>query len=151
MGIKFPFLHTPPVSVSKNNRSALENNSFESESVDELLRNGCVFKTPSVPYVVNPLSVSINKSGKKRFILDLRKVNKFVWKEKNIFEDWKTGLEYFKKNAFCFKSDLSMGYHHLGIFPAHQTFLGFSLRGDYYCFTSLPFGLSSVPYILPKF
>ena len=91
-GYKIHFLQTPPMSVSKNNRSALENISFVSEAVDELLRNGCVVKTPFVPHVVNLLCVSINRSGKKRLILDLRKVNKFVWKEKITFEDWKTGL-----------------------------------------------------------
>jgi hypothetical protein len=33
-----------------------------------------------IPYVVNPLSVATNKSGKKRLILDLSVLNKFVKK-----------------------------------------------------------------------
>ena len=50
------------------------------------------------------------------------------------FEDWKVGLDYFKANSFCYKFDLSQGYHHIDIFPPHQTFLGFSINGKYYCF-----------------
>ena len=66
------------------------------------------------------------------------------------FEDWKIASEYFEKNSFCFKFDLSKEYHHISIFPAHQTFLGFSVKGKYYCFTVLPFGLSSASYIFTK-
>ena len=36
---------------------------------------------PFIPHVVNLLSVSIQSSGKKRLILDLRHVNHFIWKQ----------------------------------------------------------------------
>ena len=36
------------------------------------------------PTVVNPLTVSIQKSGKKRLILDLREVNKHVMRKQKI-------------------------------------------------------------------
>ena len=39
------------------------------------------------PEVINPLSVSIISSGKKRLILDLRYVNTHVYKDKIQFED----------------------------------------------------------------
>ena len=49
---------------------------------------------------------------------------------------------------------LKAGYHHVDIFPAHQTYLGFSwiFQGavKYFCFTVLPFGLTSTPYIFTK-
>ena len=34
------------------------------------------------PAIVNPLSVSIQSSGKKRLILDLRHVNLYIFKQK---------------------------------------------------------------------
>ena len=37
--------------------------------------------------VFNPVSVSIQNDGKKRLILDLREVNKYVWKQKVKHED----------------------------------------------------------------
>lgn len=149
-GYKIPFLETPEPSVSRNNKSALENMDFVEQSVNDLLKNGCVVETPFIPHTVNPLSVSKNKQGKKRLILDLRKINKYLWKDKFTFEDWKIGIEYFQKDAFCFKFDLSKSYHHIDIFPQHQQFLGFCVNGKYYCFTVLAFGLSSAPFCFSK-
>ena len=123
---------------------------FVEKAVIELITNQCVIETKFKPFIVNPLTVSINKEGKKRLILDLRIVNKCIWKEKISFEDWKIGLEYFEKDAYCFKWDLSKGYLHINIFPAHQTTPGFSINNKYYFFTVLAFGLSSGPYIFTK-
>lgn len=44
--------------------------------------------------MVNPLSVSVQSSGKKRLILDLRHVNFFVNKSKIKFEDAQSMLIY---------------------------------------------------------
>ena len=38
--------------------------------------------------VVNPLTVSVQSSGKKRLIIDLRYLNKHVYKQKIKLEDW---------------------------------------------------------------
>ena len=146
-GYRIPFFESPPESFSKNNISALKNMEFVEEAVFELLKSNHVVQTPFKPWIVSPLSVSTNKLGKKRLILDLRILNKFLWKQKVRFEDWKIASEYFEKDSFCFKFDLSKGYHHVNIFSGHQTFLGFSIKGKYYCFTVIPFGLSSAPYI----
>lgn len=101
----------------------------------------------SPPHVINPLSVSIQSCGKKRLILDLRHVNKHIWKEKFKFEDIRTAYDH-----FMFKFDLKSGYHHIDILQEDQTFLGFSwlVNGvrTLFVFTVLPFGLSSAPYIL---
>jgi hypothetical protein len=64
----------------KNNKSALDNSEFVDQAVSELVDSGCVHEVPFIPYVVNPLSVATNKSGKKRLILDLSVLNKFVKK-----------------------------------------------------------------------
>ena len=149
-GYKIPLFESLPESFSNNNVSALKNMVFVEEAVSELVSSKRVVQTPFKPWVVSPLSVSTNKSGKKRLILDLRLLNKLIWKQKIRFEDWKIASEYFEKDSFCFKFDLSKGYHHINIFPGHQTFLGFCVKGKYYCFSVLPFGLSSAPYIFTK-
>jgi len=109
---------------------------------------------PFVPHVVNPLSVSIQSSGKERLIIDLRHVNQSIWKHKLKYEDWRVLLSYVNKADFLFSFDLKSGYHHFDIFPDHQIFLGFtwvfSGTVNYFCFTVLPFGLSSAPYIFTK-
>jgi hypothetical protein len=50
-------------------------------------------------------------------------------------------------DSFGFIFDLKSGYHHIAIFPLHQTYLGFAWKFNniekYFAFTALPFGLQS--------
>ncbi len=68
-------VHTPCKASSHNNKSALDNASFVESAISELVVNHSVVEVPFVPHVVNPLSVSIQSSGKKGLIRDLRHVN----------------------------------------------------------------------------
>lgn len=153
-GYRIPFVSTPLAKRFVNNKSAFEHHDFVTNAISELLANSTTVEVPSVPLVVSPLSVSVNSSGKKRLILDLRYLNQHVWKEKFKFEDWRVLRAYLTKGGFMFSFDLKSGYHHVGIFPAHQTYLGFSwnIQGvvKYFCFTALPFGLTSAPYVFTK-
>jgi hypothetical protein len=54
-----------------NNKSAFGNSDFETEAVLDLLYNGCIEEVTIKSTVVNPLTVSMQKSGKQRLILDL--------------------------------------------------------------------------------
>ena len=47
-------------------------------AIAELVHTHAVVEVPFIPHVVKPLSVSIQSSGKKRLILDLRHVNHFI-------------------------------------------------------------------------
>ena len=149
-GYSIPFIETPPKMFRRNNKSALHNADFVSVAVSDLLSKGCVVKVKVHPYVVSPLSVATNKSGKKRLILDLHELNRYVWKAKVNFEDYKVALTYFQDQHFMFKFDFKSGYHHLDIADWCQTYLGFSWEGHFYVFTVLPFGLSSSPFIVTK-
>ena len=107
------------------------------------------------PDIVNPLSVSVQSSGKKRLILDLRHVNLHVFKRKFRCEDISVALQIFSEGFYLFKFDLKSGYHHVEIFPDHRKYLAFSwVFGDgavkYFQFAVLPFGLSSAPYLFTK-
>lgn len=106
-----------------------------------------------IPYIVNPISVSVN-NDKKRLILDLRHVNKHVYKDKIKFHDWKVMKDYLKPNNFLFKFDITQGYHHIDIHPDFQKYLGFSWfyegKLHHFVFLVLPFGLTSAPFIFTK-
>ena len=60
----------------------------------------------------------------------------------------------FEKEDYLIKFDLKSKYHHLDIFKAHQTYLGFSWimdhRPKYFVFTILSFGLVTACYALTK-
>jgi hypothetical protein len=118
------------------------------------LCKGLIIQSISRPDIVNPLSVSVQSSGKKRLILDLRHVYTHVWKQKVKFDDWRVALDYYTKGCFMFGFDLKSGYHHIEMFHDHCKYLGFawSVNGikKFYYFQVLPFGLSSAPFIFTK-
>ena len=65
-----------------------------------MLDRALIEKCKDAPYVVNPLTVSAHSSGKKRLILDLRVVNKYLRKQSIKYEDIKIALTY-----------LQLGFH----------------------------------------
>ena len=75
-GYKIPLTYTPQKAYFKNNKSALRNSDFLTESIKNLLADKLVKETNNIPHVVSPLSVAENSAGKKRLILDLRYVKK---------------------------------------------------------------------------
>ena len=150
-GYKIPLITLPKAAKFPNNHSALNNATFVTQTVEELLNIGRVKEVKNPPYVVSSLSVSENGSHKLRLILDLRYVNKHVFKNKIKFDDWKIMQDFLEPTDFLFKFDISQGYHHIDIDEQHQKYLGFSCKikrqTRYFVFTVLPFGLTSAPFV----
>ena len=117
-GYKIPFIEKPSCAKFENNKSAQDNSEFVKEALAGLVETGCVLEVSFLPKVISPLSVS-TKNNKKRLILDLRYVNKFIWKERIKFDDWSVFQNYLCPKGYTFKFDLCSGYHHIDIFPAH--------------------------------
>ena len=67
-GYKLPLLQIPPPFFAKNNISAIQESAFVESAISELLSLECISEVFTPPAVINPLSVSIQKSGKKRLI-----------------------------------------------------------------------------------
>jgi hypothetical protein len=137
-----------------DNRSALLHSDFVNEAIRDLLDRCLIERCTFMPYIITPLTVSVERSGKKRLILDLRIVNQHLWKQSVKFEDLKVVLSYLRKGVHLIKFDLS-AYHFIDIYQPHTDFLGFAWPDDngilnYYTFLVLPFGLSSACYIFTK-
>ena len=85
--------------------------------------------------------------------MDLRHVNKYLYKFGVKYEGLDVLKNYAVRNSFMVKFDLKSGYHHVGIYEPHKTYLGFSWNfGDgenYFVFEVLPFGLSTAWSIFP--
>ena len=60
-----------------------------------------------MPKVVNPLSVSVNSTGKERLILDLRHVNKYITLTKFKYEGVKEEKADASNKKYCYKFDLT--------------------------------------------
>ena len=72
-------LKIPPPFVAKNNKSAIQESASVESAVSELLSLECISEVFIPPALLNPLSVSVQKSGKKRLFLDLRHVNQYLF------------------------------------------------------------------------
>ena len=125
-GYKLPFLTAPPPRIFRNNKSTLDEHEFVEDAIRSLLEQNCIVESVETPEIINPLSVSIQNSGKKRLILDLRHVNLHLCKNKFKCEDILVAKEVLRPGDFMFSFDLKSGYHHIDIFPEHRKFLAFA-------------------------
>ena len=125
-GYKLPFFALPEPAAFKSNRPALEHAEFVERALEVLCQSGRVIRCVVPPYVINPLSVSVQANGKKRLILDLRYVNSHLQKKSIKYEDWKVAISYFEVGAYMFTFDLKSGYHHIAVATDDQSYIGFS-------------------------
>ena len=72
----------------------MKNIEFFNAAISDLLHKGLIVQCQHQPYIVNPLTVSVQSNGKKRLILDLRAVNLHLWKQSVKFEDMRTALPH---------------------------------------------------------
>ena len=153
-GYIIPFYNFPPTAFLSNNRSALLEKEFVFAEIKALLDKHCVSKVSTPPTVINPLSVSHQREGKLRLILDLRHVNEYVMKQTLKLEDITQARQLFSVGDFMYTFDIKSAYHHIPIHDHCKQFLGFSWpcydQIAYYVFNVLPFGLSSAVYMFTK-
>ena len=149
-GYVLPLMQEPPTFQGNNRPFAYKHAAFVEESLGELLSSECVVPVAKVPHVCSPLSVVVNRTGKKRLVVNLRYLNRFLWKQKFKYEDLRVAMLLLKQGDLLFSFDLKSGYHHVDICKEHWKYLGFSWKGQCYVFTVLPFGLSSACYIFTK-
>ena len=79
-GYTIPFFEIPPPMFFRNNKSALNEKVSVTESIMELLSSHRILEKTEPSFIVSPLSVAYQATGKKRLILDLSRLNKFVQK-----------------------------------------------------------------------
>lgn len=70
-GYRLPFISLPESKFMQNNKSAVDHSDFVESSILDLLKIGSIMECSEVPYIINPLTVSVNDEGKERLILDL--------------------------------------------------------------------------------
>ena len=67
-----------------------------------LVATGCVRVVPEPPLVCSPLSVVENSVGKKRLVINLRHLNRFLWKQKFTYEDLRIAMMLLREVITCF-------------------------------------------------
>ena len=118
------------------------------EAIHELVSTRCVEQCSECPVVCSPLSVVVNRKGKKRLVLDLRYVNQFILMKKFKYEGLNMVPQLFCKGDFFHHVRLKVGLPPRG-YPCRLLafswfFMGYSPKSEMVCFQSTPlwFGLS---------
>ena len=112
-GYVLPLKSEPTEYHRENQVFALRNNDFVQQCIQELTDTGCIDVVAEVPFVCSPLSVVENSVGKKRLVINLRHLNRFLWKQRFRYEDLRVAMTLFEKGDYLFSFDLKAGYHHL--------------------------------------
>ncbi|KAJ8944860.1 hypothetical protein NQ317_008851 [Molorchus minor] len=150
-GIKIHFTQVPrqkrlpKVKLSKSNMLQFKN------SINHLLDIGaiesCVHEKGEF---LSSYFLRMKPSGDYRFILNLKKLNKFVNPPHFKLEDYRTVLKLLSKNAFLTSIDLKDAYFLINVSTEFRKYFRFQFNEKMYQFTSLPFGYSLSPYIFTK-
>ena len=136
-----------------NNKSFFEHEEFAINTLMGLISKGRIKLTKEKPYIVNPLSVAVQRN-KNRLILDCSNLNTYIEAPRFKYEDATDALSYFRKGGFMFKWDLKDGYHQIRVHEDFKKYLGlkFKYKGKilYGYYTVFPFGLCDIPYLFTK-
>jgi hypothetical protein len=85
-----------------------------------------------------------------RLVHNLKPLNKFLAAPHFKMEGYHSLFPLLERNVYFVKIDLSDAYLSVPMNPDCYQFLGFSWRGKYYAWTSLPFGLNQAPWVFTK-
>lgn len=152
-GYIIPFTSEPnqnPKDYPRRSFSKVESTSVENE-LKHLLQIKAIRKcNPTTGQFISDIFLIPKSDGSMRFILNLKKLNKFVYTEHFKMEDVRTATKLMTKDCFMINIDLKEAYFLLPIHETHTKFLRFYFKDCLYEFVALPFGLSSAPYIFTK-
>ena len=91
-GYVLPLKSMPDSHALKNQSSAEVHGDFVQDVIEELLSANCVKQLSDKPYICSPLSVVQNSIGKKRLVINLRYLNRHLWKQRFKYEDLRTAM-----------------------------------------------------------
>lgn len=149
-GYRIPFLRDPPLSqepikfpVSAHQLPILK------EEVRILLMKNAVelVLDPSSPGFYSRIFLIKKKNGKLRLIIDLSPLNKMMRVDHFQMETTSSIRKSILPGSWAVSIDLQDAYLHIPIHRASRKFLRFTLDGVVYQFRSLPFGISTAPFV----
>ncbi|XP_058789582.1 uncharacterized protein LOC131663277 [Phymastichus coffea] len=121
------------------------------QAIDELEKKGAIVLSKSYKnQFLSSYFLARKPNGAYRFILNLKKLNKFIKTIHFKLEDLKTVIKTVAKGDFMASIDMQDAYFLVPIHYKSQKFLMFKFQGKLYRFKCLPFGLSTCPYIFTK-
>ncbi len=158
-GTKWHWINPPPLTTRPH---LYENKEDEGlwPTVQQMLRQGVVTEMSkdefNSPGFYSPV-FTVSKPGKteRRFICNLRRLNKFIEKKHYKMERLTDALDLIQQDDWLTSIDLTQAYHHVAVHPDYRKYLRFQIRDPEgaihtYQYTCLPMGLSVSPRIYQK-
>ena len=99
---------------------------------------------------VSPMFVVIKADGSWRPVINLKCLNQHILARHFKMESIRTAKGLLRKGDWMIKLDLKNAYLSVPLYYHHRKFVAFRWRGRLWRFASLPFGLSSAPFIFTK-
>lgn len=126
-------------------------------AIQKLLHLGAIRPcVPSDDQFISKTFLALKPNGDKRFILNLKNLNKFIPKLHFKMEDYRTAARLIPANGFMATIDLKEAYLLVPIRESDRKFLRFEFHDrnldtvHTYEFTALPYGLSVAPRVFTK-
>jgi len=99
---------------------------------------------------VSPIFLVPKSNGEKRFILNLKRLNRFIRNSHFKMEDLRTARRLMSPGCYFVSIDIKDAFFHVNIIPHCRRFLRFKWNGTTYEFGCLPFGLCTAPRVFTK-
>jgi len=151
-GFPIPLTGQPHQGVRPTPHFSAEQQSLLQGEVQALLDKGAIVPVPQQEEggFYSSLFLIPKKDGKMRPVINLKRLNSWVLTQHFKMEGMHTLQDLLHQDAWLAKLDLKDAYFTVPVRPEHQQYLRFSVLGDNYQFTCLPFGLSCAPWAFTK-
>lgn len=121
------------------------------ESINKLLNLGAISQcNRSKNDFCSSIFLAPKPNGAKRFILNLKSLNKFVSNTHFKMEDHRTAARLVPRAGFMANIDLKEAYLLVAVEKSHRKYLRFEFDGICYEFNAMPYGLSVAPRVFTK-
>lgn len=156
-GYTIPFWKKATQSVVPRSTFTHDDSREMSSAIQKLITLGAVSPcTPCRDQYISRIFLVPKPSGSKRFILNLKPLNKFISNSHFKMEDYRTASKLIPHDGFLATIDLKEAYLLVPIVPADRKYLRFEFQTPFsrkritYQFESLPYGLSVAPRVFTK-
>ena len=151
-GLKIDFHTIPPMLHLKSSPFNPARTASISKGVSKLLVKSAIKTiTPSNDQFISPIfDVPKRDSVDCRIILNLKVLNNYIRKNKFRIEGFDVIFLLIRPGDYLVSIDLRDAFHMFGMSPLFFKYLCFEWLGVRYCYTSMPFGLTSAPRIFTK-
>ena len=136
---------TPPIALNQEKSAAL------TAEIDKLLQKEAIRPVKASPgEFLSPIFLVPKADGSWRPVINLRDLNSHITQHHFKMEGIRTVKGLMRKGDWLTKLDLKDAYLSVPMNQAHTHLLRFQWQSQTYQFDTLPFGLSSAPYVFTK-